>query len=80
MPKEPPQVEVPDADEMDDETFLKHIDHRHSHEVKTERALHKFPHIASAWVGTYRAYHEYKHRTNPGDYDHEHVWGDDGDD
>lgn len=69
------QVEVPDADDMDDETFLKHLDKRHSHEVKTEQALHEFPHIQAAWVGPYRAYHDYLHRTNPEDhYDHVHVW------
>lgn len=75
------QVEVPDADDMDDMTFLKHIDKRHDHETKTERALHKSAHIAEAWVGTYRAFHEYQHRVNGDDaYDHVHVWGDDDDD
>lgn len=67
------QVEVVHADEMDDETFLKHLDKRHSHETGTERALHEFPHIQSAWVGAYRAFHEYQHRVNPTEsYDHIH--------
>jgi hypothetical protein len=70
------RVEVVDADEMDDKTFLKHLDKRHP-EIKTERALHKNPHIAEAWVGPYRAFHEYQHRT--GDNNHEHVWEDDDD-
>lgn len=75
------QVEVPDADDMDDEVFLKHLDKRHAHETGTERALHKFPHIASAWVGTYRAFHDYQHRVNGDEaYDHVHVWDDDDDD
>ncbi len=69
-------VEVPDIDEMDDETFLKHIDKRHVKDVKTEKALHSLPHIQSAWVGPYRAYHEYLHRTKPDEHDHEHVWDD----
>lgn len=73
-------VEVPDADDMDDETFLKHLDKRHSEDTKTETALHKHPHIQQAWVGPYRSFHEYLHANN--DYDHEHVWDedDDGDD
>lgn len=75
------QVQVPDPDEMDDETFLKHIDKRHSHETQTEKKLHKSPHIAEAWVGAYRAFHEYKHRVSGEDaYDHVHVWDDDGND
>lgn len=69
-------VEVPDADDMDDETFLKHLDKRHSQDTGTERALHKYPHIQEAWVGPYRAFHEYLHRTQGG-HDHEHVWDED---
>lgn len=69
-------VEVPDADDMDDETFLKHIDKRHSQDTGTEVALHKLPHIQSAWVGAYRAFHEFKHKEAPDRYDHEHTWDD----
>lgn len=67
-------VVVDDADDMDDVTFLKHLDARHSDDVKTEQALHKHPHIQQAWVGPYRAYHDYLHDHN--DYQHEHVWDD----
>jgi len=75
------RVIVPDADDMEDETFLKHLDKRHAHETGTEHALHQFPHIQAAWVGTYRAFHDYQHRINGEDaYDHEHVWDDDADD
>lgn len=73
-------VEVPHADEMDNDVFLMHLDKRHAHETGVEPALHKLPHIQDAWVGPYRAFHEYQHRTNPGAYDHEHVWDDDADD
>lgn len=74
-------VQVDDADDMEDETFLKHLDLRHAHETGTEKALHEYPHIQSAWVGAYRAFHERQHRNNPDGYDHEHVWDDDdGDD
>lgn len=74
------RVSVPDADDMDDETFLKHLDRRHASETGTERALHKYPHIQSSWVGTYRAFHARQHRINPEEhYDHEHVWDDDDD-
>lgn len=74
------QVAVPDADSMDDVTFLKHLDKRHSHETQTERALHKHPHIQQAWVGPYRAFHNRQHQIQPDEYDHEHVWDDDEDD
>lgn len=74
-------VEVPDADDMDDETFLKHLDKRHAEDTGVEKQLHSHPHIQQAWVGPYRSFHEYVHRTNPDGYDHEHVWDeDDGDD
>lgn len=86
-PKEPrlydpdEQVEVPDADDMDDETFLKHLDKRHAHETGTEQALHQSAHIQAAWVGAYRAFHDYQHRTKPDEhYDHVHVWDEDDDD
>lgn len=75
------QVEVPDADEMEDVQFLKHLDKRHSHETGTETALHESEHIQQAWVGAYRAFHEYQHRTNGDEhYDHIHVWDDYADD
>jgi hypothetical protein len=63
-------VIVPNADDMDDETFLKHLDKRHTENCSTEVALHKHPHIQQAWVGPYRAYHRYLHTIN--EYDHEH--------
>lgn len=75
------QVSVPDADEMDDEQFLKHLDKRHSHETGVETQLHKAAHIQQAWVGAYRAFHDYQHRVNGDDtYDHVHEWDDDDDD
>jgi hypothetical protein len=74
------QVSVPDADEMDDDQFLRHLDKRHTHETSVEGALHKSAHIQQAWVGTYRAFHEYQHRVNGDDtYDHVHEWDDDDD-
>lgn len=75
------QVEVPDADDMDDETFLKHLDKRHAHETSVETQLHKSVHAREAWVGAYRAFHERQHNVNPEEhYDHVHVWDDDADD
>lgn len=64
-------VEVPSADEMDDETFLMHLDKRHSGDTGVEPVLHKLPHIQQAWVGSYRAFHEYLHKTKEFE-DHEH--------
>jgi hypothetical protein len=73
MGKKGKVVQVPEASDMDTMTFLKHIDARHSHEVKTEKKLAKFPHIAESWVGTYRAFHERLHMiAAPGQYDHTH--------
>lgn len=65
------QVEVPLADDMDDETFLKHIEHRHADECKVEEFLHR--HAVEAWVTSYRAYHERLHKIAvPGQHDHTH--------
>jgi hypothetical protein len=70
-----PVVEVPIADEMDDETFLKHLERRHADECKFEtpgvgmtarRAM-------DAWLPTYRAFHDRLHKIEqPGQYDHTH--------
>lgn len=74
------QVEVPDIDDMDDETFLRHLDKRHAHETSVETQLHKSVHAREAWVGAYRAFHERQHEANPDEhYDHVHVWDDDDD-
>jgi hypothetical protein len=75
------QVAVPDADEMDDEQFLKHVDKRHGPEMGVETSLLDHPDRSQAWIGPYRAYHEYLHRTQGVDtFAHEHVWDDDDDD
>lgn len=66
------QVGVPLAEDMDDETFLKHLEHRHADECKFEvtpvarRAM-------EAWIPTYRAFHDRLHQIEtPGQYDHVH--------
>lgn len=65
-------VLVPGADDMDDDTFLKHLDKRHTEDTGVEPVLHKLPHIQQAWVGTYRAFHEYLHNTKEfADHEHE---------
>lgn len=65
-------VEVPHPDDMDDETFLKHLEHRHAAECLFEttpvarRAM-------GAWMSTYRAFHARLHKiAGPGQHDHEH--------
>lgn len=64
-------VEVPDADDMDDDTFLKHIEKRHAKECKVEGYIAR--RAVSAWINTYRVFHERLHRIAiPGQYDHEH--------
>lgn len=72
------KVQVPDADDMDDETFLRHLDKRHKKDTRVEKALHKSLHIQQAWIGPYRAFHHYLHKTKT--YKHEHVWDDDDSD
>lgn len=67
-------VEVPDADDMDDETFLKHIEKRHAADMKIEAGTSISRHAVNAWIGSYRAYHERLHEIK--EHDHEHVWED----
>jgi hypothetical protein len=66
------QVVVPDADDMDDETFMKHVEARHQADYKlggtttTRYAL-------QAWIGPWRAFHRRLHDLEvPGQYDHIH--------
>jgi hypothetical protein len=63
---------VPLAEDMDDETFIKHLELRHPKDVKMEgtsisrRAM-------SSWIGAYRAFHDRLHQiATPGQYDHYH--------
>jgi hypothetical protein len=64
-------VEVPDAEDMDDETFIKHIEHRHAEECKVEGFIAR--HAIDAWIGPYRAFHDRLHSIAvPGQHDHEH--------
>lgn len=72
-------VEVPLAEDMDDETFLRHIETRHAKEAKVEKYLHR--HAIPAWIGVYRAFHERLHQiATPGQYDHDHEYWDDEED
>lgn len=61
---------VPDADDMDDETLLKHLDKRHP-ETGVEKSLSKSVHAREAWVPAYRAWHARQHRIQEYE-DHEH--------
>lgn len=66
-------VEVPHADDMDDETFIKHIEHRHAAECKIEETP-MARRAVSAWIGSYRAFHARLHEISvPGQYAHEHA-------
>lgn len=71
----PDQISVPAADDMDDETFLKHLELRHAEEVKFEtsgvgRTARR---AMSSWLPTYRAFHARLHQiAMPGQYDHVH--------
>ena len=67
-------VTVPSADDMDNETFLRHMDARHAADVK-DGPLSVHPDSVDAWVDPYRAFHDRLHDIAvPGQYDHEHLW------
>lgn len=67
-------ISVPSADDMDNETFLRHMDARHAHEV-LNGPLSVDPSPVDAWVSPYRAFHDNLHAIAvPGQYDHEHLW------
>lgn len=64
-------VVVPDADEMDDETLLNHLELRHADECKIESFIKR--EAVSSWIRTYRVYHDRLHQVAvPGQHDHEH--------
>lgn len=64
-------VSVPKIEEMDDETFLKHLELRHAEEYKIQGEMHR--HAIDKWVNMYRIFHERLHRiAMPGQHDHEH--------
>lgn len=67
------QVEVPSAESMDDETFLRHLEKRHADECQFEK-LPIARRAMGAWIPNYRAFHARLHRLEvPGQYDHEHT-------
>lgn len=64
-------VLVPAIEDMDDDTFLKHLELRHAAECKIEGKMHR--HSMYAWVTLYRTFHARLHTLAvPGQYDHEH--------
>lgn len=64
-------VRVPDADDMEDENFIRHLEKRHAAECKIEGYVAR--HNVDVWVGMYRSFHDRLHRLAiPGQYDHEH--------
>ena len=65
-------VEVPDSYDMDDETFIRHLEKRHAGEAKFERTP-VARHAVDAWIGAYRAFHDRLHAlSTPGQHDHVH--------
>lgn len=64
-------VEVPNAWDMDDETFIKHLEKRHAADCKIEGYISR--NGVDAWIKTYRVFHDRLHAlATPGQYDHEH--------
>lgn len=68
-------MSVPSIDDMDDDTFLKHMDKRHAHEVLAG-PLSVHPDRNPSWVNPYRAFHDRVHEIeSPAtEHDHEHLW------
>lgn len=65
-------VIVPAAEEMDDETFLLHLEKRHAEECRFEKTP-VARHAVKVWLPVYRAFHKRLHSlATPGQYDHEH--------
>ena len=65
-------VEVPSADDMEDETFLKHLEKRHAGEVLFEKTPVSRGAI-NKWLPSYRVFHQRLHDlATPGQHDHEH--------
>lgn len=68
----PEPVGVPLAEDMEDEIFIKHLEHRHGKDCGFEK-----PEVArraiDAWLPSYRAFHDRLHTLEtPGQYDHVH--------
>jgi hypothetical protein len=65
------QVIVPEAEQMENDIFMLHLEHRHP-EAPAEKGYRL---AMEAWIGTYRAFHERCHRiATPGQHDHVHEW------
>ena len=68
-------IEVQNGDEMDNLTFLKHMDKRHSEVVLNGPLAESRTPPYDSWVGPYRAFHDNLHNIAvPGQLDHEHLW------
>lgn len=72
----PDVTRVPASEDMDNLTFLKHMDARHSHEVLNgPLATARSEPSNDGWVGPYRAFHDRLHDIAvPGQYEHEHLF------
>jgi hypothetical protein len=67
-------VEVPLAKDMDNDTFIKHLEARHSADTGVEGYMTR--HNIEIWIGMHRTFHERCHRlAYPGQYDHTHEEG-----
>jgi len=60
---------VPHADDMDDETFCRHMNLRHRDSLGGLDSLWVVPDVIDAW----RFFHKRLHHLRQMDYDHEHL-------
>ena len=69
-------ITVPHTDDMDDETFIRHIEKRHAKQCKVEGYIAR--HAIIAWIKVYRAFHRRLHDIErPGQHDHRHDYPED---
>lgn len=66
-------VEVVAISDMDNDTFLKHMDARHKGDF-VGWPLSTHPDRDDAWIGPYRAFHDRLHDIHHGQIDHVHLW------
>lgn len=71
----PAKAIVPDCDNMDDETFLKHCAKRHEKDYPDAKHLPFTPRsVDNGWMEAYREFHNRVHAISVfKDHDHEHA-------
>lgn len=67
------EAEVVAIEDMDNDTFLKHMDARHGLSVRNG-PLSNHPDRDDGWIQPYRAFHDRLHDVHHEHIDHVHLW------